>query len=56
MWINLPIAVTLKYYSYFVNIYYRGVFPKFYKGSWEDEVNKFFKRNGKDGQFSLSVQ
>ena len=54
--IDLPIAVTLRHYSCFVTMYYRGIFPKFYKGPWEDKVNKFFERDGKDGPFSLGVQ
>lgn len=54
--IDLPLAVVLRHHSCFVNIYYRGVFPKFYKDSWEHIVNKFFNHEDKDGQFSLSVQ
>ncbi|KAK0624528.1 hypothetical protein B0T17DRAFT_243428 [Bombardia bombarda] len=54
--IDLPVAVTLRHHSCFVNAFYRGVFPKFYKSSREDEVNKFFERDGKDGQFSLGAQ
>ncbi|KAK3364470.1 hypothetical protein B0T25DRAFT_66552 [Lasiosphaeria hispida] len=54
--IDLPLAVTLRHHSCFANTYYRGVFPKFYKGSREYEVNKFFERDGKDEQFSLGVQ
>lgn len=54
--IDLPLAVTLRHHSCFVNTYYRGVFPKFYEGSREYEVSKFFERDGKDGQFSLDVQ
>ncbi|KAL2192125.1 kinase-like protein [Thermothelomyces heterothallicus CBS 203.75] len=54
--IDLPLAVTLRHHSCFVNSYFRGVFPKFYEGSWKYEVNKFFERDGKDGQFSLRVQ
>ncbi|KAK3938431.1 hypothetical protein QBC46DRAFT_234149, partial [Diplogelasinospora grovesii] len=54
--IDLPFAVTLRHHSCFVNTYYRGVFPEFYKGSREDVVNQFFECDGKDGQFSLGVQ
>ncbi|KAH9208501.1 kinase-like domain-containing protein [Leptodontidium sp. 2 PMI_412] len=54
--IDLPLAVTLRHHNCFVNIYYRGIFPKFYEDSWEHVVNKFFNRDGKDGQFSLGVQ
>ncbi|KAL2258059.1 hypothetical protein VTK26DRAFT_8774 [Humicola hyalothermophila] len=54
--IDLSVAVTLRHYSRFVNTYYRGIFPKFYQGSREDEVRRFFERDGKDGQFTLSVQ
>lgn len=56
MKIDLPLAVTLRHHSCFVNIYYRGIFPKFYKDSREHVVNQFFDRDGKDGQFSLSVR
>ena len=54
--IDLPLAVTLRHHSCFVNIYYRGLFPKFYQKSRKLVVDEFFKRDGKDGQFSLSVQ
>ncbi|GAB1317840.1 hypothetical protein MFIFM68171_08050 [Madurella fahalii] len=54
--IDLPLAVTLRHHSCFVNAYYRGVFPKFYKGSREYEVNKFFECDGEDGEFSLDLQ
>ena len=56
MRIDMPVAVTLRHHSYFVNMYYRGIFPKFFKGSREDEVKKFFERDGKDGQSSRNVQ
>jgi hypothetical protein len=54
--IDLPLAVTLRHHSCFVNTYYRGVFPVFYKGSREHIVKQFFERDGKDGRFFLAVQ
>ena len=54
--IDLSLAVIFRHHSCFVNTYYRGVFPKFYTGSREDEINKFFKCDGEDGQFSRDVE
>ncbi|KAI0538799.1 kinase-like domain-containing protein [Xylaria digitata] len=56
MRIDLSLAVTLRHHSCFINAYYRGLFSKFYEGSREGVVNEFFERDGKDGEFSLSVQ
>ena len=37
-------------------MYYRGIFPRFYKGSRDDIVKQFFERDGKGGQFTLDVE
>lgn len=54
--VDLPLAVVLRHHSCFVNMYYRGIFPLFYKGSREDVVKQFFERDGEDGLFTLDVQ
>ena len=56
MRIDPSLAVVFGHYSCFIKVYYRGVFPKFYKDPWEQEVKRFFECDGKDGQFSISVQ
>jgi serine/threonine protein kinase len=53
--IDLPLAVTLRHHSCFVNTYYRGIFPMFYKGSREHIVHQFFECHDRDGRFSLAV-
>jgi hypothetical protein len=54
--IDLPLAVIFEHHSCFVNAYYRGVFPKFYKTPYEEEVKGFYECDGKDGKFSINVQ
>jgi hypothetical protein len=54
--VDLPIAVTLRHHSCFVNMYYRGIFPQFHKGSRDDIVKQFFEHDGNDGLFTLEVQ
>jgi hypothetical protein len=53
--VDLPLAVALRHHSCFVNMYYRGIFPLFHKGSRDDVVKQFFERDGKDGLFTLDV-
>lgn len=54
--VDLPIAVTLRHHSCFVNMYYRGIFPLFYKAHRSEIVDQFFERDGEDGPFTLEVQ
>ena len=54
--VDLPLAVTLRHHSCFVNMYYRGIFPQFYNGSRDDLVKQFFERDGEDGPFTLDIQ
>ncbi|KAH6715938.1 hypothetical protein BKA61DRAFT_631473 [Leptodontidium sp. MPI-SDFR-AT-0119] len=54
--VDLPLAVTLRHHSCFVNMYYRGIFPRFHNGSRHDVVKQFFERDGKNGQFALDIQ
>ncbi|KAH9207637.1 hypothetical protein DL95DRAFT_468489 [Leptodontidium sp. 2 PMI_412] len=54
--VDLPLAVTLRHHSSFVNMYYRGIFPRFHNGSRHDVVKQFFERDGKNGQFTLDLQ
>ncbi|KAH7317696.1 kinase-like domain-containing protein [Rhexocercosporidium sp. MPI-PUGE-AT-0058] len=47
--IDLPMAVILRHHSCFVNMYYRGIFPRFYNCTRDDAVKQSFERDGKDG-------
>ncbi|KAK1768897.1 kinase-like domain-containing protein [Phialemonium atrogriseum] len=54
--VDLPLAVTLRHHNRFLNIYYRGVYPVFYKTPRTDTVNQFFERDGKGGPSTLEVK
>lgn len=55
--IDLPLDVTLRHHSCFVNTHDRGIFPKFYnKDARGKVVRLFFESDGKDGVFSLGAQ
>ena len=54
--IDLPLAVTLRHHNRFLNIYYRGVYPVFYKTPRTDTVNQIFERDGKGGPSTLEVK
>jgi len=54
--VDLSMAVILRHHSCFVNMYYRGIFPRFYNGTRGDIVKQFFERDGKDGRFTLDIQ
>jgi hypothetical protein len=54
--VDLPLAVTLRHHSCFVNMYYRGIFPRFHNGSRDDVVKQFLERDGEDGPFTLDIQ
>ncbi len=53
---NLPMAIALRRHSCFIGIYYRALFPLFYRTPIRETIGQFFDRDGIDGSLTLEVQ
>lgn len=54
--VAFPLAVLLRHHSHFLALYYKAIFPHFYKGRLEETLAQFFAADGDNGPFSLDVQ
>ncbi|OIW23247.1 hypothetical protein CONLIGDRAFT_719350 [Coniochaeta ligniaria NRRL 30616] len=54
--VAFPMAVVLRHNSHFLALYYKAIFPHFYKGPLKEALAQFFAADGDDGPISVDVQ
>lgn len=54
--VRFVLAVMLRHHNHFLALYYKGIFPQFYKTPLDESLNRFFERDGDNGSFTLDLR